>query len=86
MINDLNALLPSDGGSRGCAMDGGYRVQVDVTVAGSALVFSDWSACFMVPVTMSGRSLMTLSPSPAFENEITHLMGPPPPISALSGG
>jgi hypothetical protein len=78
MINDINALLPSDGGSRGCAADFGYRVQVEVAVAGTPLVFSDWSACALVPVTRDSTKLLTLSPSPAFENEITHLMGPPP--------
>jgi hypothetical protein len=86
VINDINALLPSDGGSRGCGIDFGYRVQVEVAVAGTPLVFSDWSACGMVPVTRGSAKLLTLSTSQAFENEITHLMGPPPPMSALSGG
>jgi hypothetical protein len=77
MIRDLNALLPSDGGTRGCALDDGYRVQVEVAVPGTPLVFSDWSACALVPVTRGGLNLLTLSPSPAFENEVIHLVGAP---------
>ena len=78
VITDINALLPSDGGARGCALDTGYRVQIEVVVAGTPLVFSYWPACAEVQVTRARTSLLTVSPSVAFGNEITHLMGPEP--------
>jgi hypothetical protein len=79
MIKDLNGLLPSDGGIRGCAADiDGYRVQIEAAVAGTNLVFSFWPACFEVPVTRGGASLLTLTPTTAFQNEITNLIGIPP--------
>ena len=78
VINDVNALLPSDGGTMGCGLDTGYRVQVEVVVAGTPVVFSYWPACSQVQVTRARTSLLTLFPSAAFGNEITHLMGAQP--------
>jgi hypothetical protein len=78
VIADLNALLPDDGGAHGCGLDTGYRVQVETTIAGTPLVFSDWFACNELLATLGHTSLLTLSPSAAFQNEITHLMGPEP--------
>lgn len=80
MVRDLNALLPSDGGSRGCAADSAYRVQIEVTIAGSPVVFSDFWACNLIQVTRGGTSLLTLSPTDAFQNEVTHLIGTPPSL------
>lgn len=78
VIKDVNALLPDDGGTRGCAMDTGYRVQIEVVVAGVPVVFSYWPACAQVQVTRARTSLLTLFPSAAFGNEITRLMGAQP--------
>lgn len=78
VITDVNALLPSDGGARGCGLDTGYRVQIEVVVAGTPLVFSYWPACSQVQVTRARTSLLTLSPSTAFANEITRIMGSQP--------
>jgi hypothetical protein len=78
LITDLNALPPSDGGARACALDTGYRVQIEAEVAGTPLVFSDWWACSEVPVTRGGATLLTLTSTPAFEHEITLLIGSPP--------
>ena len=44
LITDLNALPPNDGGTLGCGLDTGYRVQIEAEVAGTMLVFSDWWA------------------------------------------
>jgi hypothetical protein len=78
LIKDLNALPPTDGETRGCGLDTGYRVQIEAVVAGTPLVFSDWWACSEVPVTRGGASLLTLTSTPALENEITLLVGSPP--------
>jgi hypothetical protein len=78
VIKDVNALLPSDGGTMGCALDTGYRVQIETVVAGTPLVFSYWPACAQVQATRARTSLLTLFPSAAFGTEITHLMGSEP--------
>lgn len=78
VIADLNALRPSDGGARGCALDLGYRVLIAVPAHGVDEVFNDDAACNLVLVTRGGRSLPTLTGSPALENEIEHLVGPRP--------
>jgi hypothetical protein len=78
VINALNALLPDDGGVRHCAADDGYRIQIEVTVAGTPMVFSDWWACFLVQVTRGGTSLPTLLQTISFQDEMTDLMGLPP--------
>ncbi len=80
MVRDLNALLPSDGGVHGCAADDGYRVQIDVMVAGTPMTFSDWWACYLVQVKRGGASLLTLRPTMSFQDEITRLIGSPPAL------
>ncbi len=77
VIADLNALHPSDGGARGCGLDTGYRVLIEVVVLGSDEVFNDFAACNLVLVTRGGTSLPTLTDSPALEKEIEHLVGSP---------
>jgi hypothetical protein len=78
VIADLNALEPSDGGTRNCGMDTGYRVLIDVVVRGGDEVFDDYSACDLVLVDRGGTSLPNLTGSPALDSEIESLVGPPP--------
>jgi hypothetical protein len=78
LLTDLHALPPNDGGTLGCGLDTGYRVQIEAEVAGTTLVFSDGWACSEVCVTRGGASLLTLTSTPASENEITLLIGSPP--------
>ncbi len=80
VIRDLNALLPDDGSTRHCAADDGYRIQIEVTVAGTPTVFSDWWACYLVQVTRGRTTFPTLLQTMPFQNEITDLMGSPPPL------
>ena len=80
VISDLNALVPDDGSTRHCAADDGYRIQIEVTVAGTPMVFSDWWACYLVQVTRGGTTLPTLLQTMPFQNEITDLMGMPPAL------
>ena len=78
VIADLNALEPDDGGTRGCGLDTGYRVLIDVVVGGSNEVFDDYSACDLVLVDRGGTSLPNLTGSAGLDSEIESLVGPPP--------
>ncbi|HVC05895.1 MAG TPA: hypothetical protein VND88_14565 [Candidatus Acidoferrales bacterium] len=78
VVRDLNTLLPTDGSVRHCTADEGYRIQIEVTVSGTPMVFSDWWACFQVQVTRGSTKLLTLTSTMSFQDEITHLIGGPP--------
>lgn len=78
LISDLNTLLPDDGGTRGCAADTGYRVQIEASIGGPPILFSYWPACWQIDVTRGGTSLVTLAPTGAYQDEITRLIGPQP--------
>ena len=78
VIADLNALQPSDGGTRNCGLDTGYRVLIDVVVQGGDEVFDNYRACDLVLVDRGGTSLPTLTGSPSLDSEIESLVGSPP--------
>jgi hypothetical protein len=79
LITDLNNLPTDDGGARGCGADEGYRVIAIAIVDGIPDVFNYNPACALVQVGRAGHALALLNTDPAFDAEVLHLAGPPPP-------